>query len=209
VPWPVERFQRLYVAVIPAAPVAATLLWVLWACTQAGAAQPLPYVPLLNPLEVTQAFALLVGYAWWKNSGPHLTRDEGARAAGRALFAVLAFLALNAVVGRIVHFSMDVPFDLERLGESAIFQTGISILWGVVAGLLMTLSRLRLDRPVWMMGAALLAALILKLFLIDLGNVGGVARIVSFLATGVLILLIGYFAPVPPRTPSPEQEPTT
>jgi uncharacterized membrane protein len=69
----------------------------------------------------------------------------------------------------------------------------------------MTVSRRRLDRPVWMMGAGLLGALILKLFLVDLGNVGGVARIVSFLATGVLILLIGYFAPVPPRATKREQ----
>ena len=208
-PWPVQHFPTLYAAMIPAVPVAATLLWVLWACGQAGAAQPLPYVPLLNPLELAQAFALLVAYAWWKNSGSNLTRDEGVHASGRALLAVLPFLALNAVVGRIVHFYMDVPFELDRLVESAIFQTGISILWGVVAGLLMTLSRLRLDRPVWMVGAALLAALVLKLFLVDLGNVGGVARIVSFLATGVLILLIGYFAPVPPRSTGPEREPTT
>jgi uncharacterized membrane protein len=50
-----------------------------------------------------------------------------------------------------------------------------------------------------MAGAALLAALIAKLFIIDLGNAGGVARIVSFLATGVLILVIGYFAPAPPK----------
>jgi uncharacterized membrane protein len=49
-------------------------------------------------------------------------------------------------------------------------------------------------------GASLLAALILKLFVVDLGNVGGVARIVSFLATGLLILVIGYFAPLPPKT---------
>jgi uncharacterized membrane protein len=198
----------LYAAVIPAAPVVATLLWVLWACAQAGAPLPLPYVPLLNPLELTQAFALLVAYAWWKTSDSNPTGDDEVRAAGRAVLAVIAFLALNAVVGRVVHFSMNVPFELERLVESAIFQTGISILWGVVAGVLMTLSRLRLDRPIWMVGAALLAALILKLFLVDLGNVGGVARIVSFLATGVLILLIGYFAPVPPRTANPEREPT-
>ncbi|HEY7184983.1 MAG TPA: DUF2339 domain-containing protein, partial [Vicinamibacterales bacterium] len=88
---------------------------------------------------------------------------------------------------------------LDLLIESAVFQTGISILWGVTAGLLMTLARMRINRSVWMVGAGVLAALIVKLFLVDLGNVGGVARIVSFLATGVLILAIGYFAPLPPK----------
>jgi uncharacterized membrane protein len=127
----------------------------------------------------------------------------------RALLAGLAFLALNATVGRVVHFYLDVPFTLDDLARSSVFQTGISILWGVVAGVLMTLARRRLDRPVWMVGAGLLAALIVKLFLVDLGNAGGVARIVSFLATGILILLIGYFAPVPPRPTRSETEPTS
>jgi len=34
---------------------------------------------------------------------------------------------------------------------------------------------------------------------LDLSHVTGVARIVSFIAVGVLMLLVGYFAPVPPR----------
>ena len=104
---------------------------------------------------------------------------------------------------------MNEPFDVDDLVQSSIFQTGISILWGVTAGVLMTVARLRLDRPVWMVGAGLLAALILKLFLVDLGNVGGIARIVSFLATGILILLIGYFAPAPPRSAPPKTEQAT
>ena len=203
--WPVGRFPWLYGSVIPAAPIAAMLAWMLRACVETGPAAPLPYVPLLNPLELAQAFALLAAYAWWTSSGANLTSDDGVRSTGRVVLAVLAFLAVNAVVGRIVHFYLDVPFDLEPLVESPVFQTGISILWGVVAGVLMTMSRLRLDRPVWMVGAGLLGALLLKLFLVDLGNVGGVARIVSFLATGALILLIGYFAPVPPRTTKREQ----
>ncbi len=40
---------------------------------------------------------------------------------------------------------------------------------------------------------------VLKLFIIDLGNTGTVARIVSFLGVGALLLVVGYFAPAPPR----------
>jgi uncharacterized membrane protein len=75
-----------------------------------------------------------------------------------------------------------------------------------MAGVLMGVARQRGERPVWMAGAGLLALLIVKLFLVDLGNVGGVARIVSFLATGILILLIGYLAPAPPRSARPDTE---
>jgi uncharacterized membrane protein len=100
-----------------------------------------------------------------------------------------------------------VPFDLDALMKSSVFQTGISILWGVTAGVLMTVARRWVDRAVWMTGAALIAALIIKLFVIDLGNISGIARIVSFLATGLLILLIGYLAPVPPRAVLPRAVP--
>jgi len=48
-------------------------------------------------------------------------------------------------------------------------------------------------------GAALLALVVAKLFLVDLAQVGTVERIVSFIGVGLLLLLIGYLAPVPPR----------
>ena len=38
----------------------------------------------------------------------------------------------------------------------------------------------------------------LKLFVIDLSNRGGSERIFVFIAVGVLMLVVGYFAPIPP-----------
>jgi hypothetical protein len=197
--WPLRRQATLYEGLIAAAPMATGLLWVAWACGQRGNAAPLQYVPLLNPLELTQAFGLFVCVAWSRRHAGG-TADERLEAVFGVAIAVVAFAALNMTVGRIVHFYLNVPFDLDSLTASYVFQAGISILWGVTAAALMTLARLRLDRAVWITGAGLLAMLIVKLFLVDLGNVGGVARIVSFLATGMLILAIGYFAPVPPRS---------
>jgi uncharacterized membrane protein len=53
-------------------------------------------------------------------------------------------------------------------------------------------------RPLWMVGAGLLAAVVGKLFLIDLGALSGLPRVVAFLGVGVLLLLIGYLSPLPP-----------
>jgi uncharacterized membrane protein len=39
---------------------------------------------------------------------------------------------------------------------------------------------------------------VLKLFFVELADTGGVYRIVSFMVVGFLLLLVGYFAPVPP-----------
>jgi uncharacterized membrane protein len=40
---------------------------------------------------------------------------------------------------------------------------------------------------------------VVKLFLVDLASHGTVERIVSFVVVGLLMLVIGWFAPVPPR----------
>jgi uncharacterized membrane protein len=193
-----ERVRGLYAGLIPGVIVAAMLAWVVWASGHAGSPAPLPYVPLLNPIELTQAGALLVAYMWSTTlRGAEL--EEFANELARPVLACLAFITMNAAVGRAVHFYAGVPYDVDSLSDSGIFHTGISILWAATAGVLMTIARRWMDRPIWIVGAGLLAALILKLFVVDLRNIAGVARIVSFLATGILILVIGYFAPVPPR----------
>jgi uncharacterized membrane protein len=192
-PTGLDRVRGLYAGLISGAIVAAMLTWVLWASGDAGSPAPLPYVPLLNPIELTQAGALLVAYQWSTTlRGAEL--EEFADELARPVLACLAFLAMNAA-----HVYAGVPYDIDSLSDSGIFHTGISILWAATAGVLMTIARRWLHRPIWIAGAGLLAALILKLFVIDLRNIAGVARIVSFLATGILILVIGYFAPVPPR----------
>ena len=53
------------------------------------------------------------------------------------------------------------------------------------------------SRSVWYAGGVLLFFVVLKLFFVDLDGV--VARIISFIAVGVLMLVMGYVAPPPPR----------
>jgi len=50
-----------------------------------------------------------------------------------------------------------------------------------------------------------MGVVVVKLFIVDLSRVTGIGRIVSFIAVGVLMLVIGYFSPVPPRKPEPSQ----
>jgi uncharacterized membrane protein len=53
-------------------------------------------------------------------------------------------------------------------------------------------------RPLWFVGVALMGVVVLKLFIIDLSSIGTVERIVSFIVVGLLMLVIGYFSPLPP-----------
>ena len=44
-----------------------------------------------------------------------------------------------------------------------------------------------------------MGVVIVKLFVVELGDSNGIARIVSFIGVGVLLLLVSYFAPAPKR----------
>jgi uncharacterized membrane protein len=54
-------------------------------------------------------------------------------------------------------------------------------------------------RAQWIAGAGLIALVVAKLFFVELLNAAGWARVVSFIGVGVLLLIIGYIAPLPPR----------
>jgi uncharacterized membrane protein len=114
------------------------------------------------------------------------------------VLAGISFIALNTVWLRVAHHFADVPWNAPALFDSFVVQAGYSILWTSIAVVLMVLACRRAQRPVWMLGAGLLALTVAKLFVIDLSNRGGSERIVAFIAVGVLMLLVGWFAPMPP-----------
>ncbi len=151
------------------------------------------YVPLLNPIDVAIALAAFAVVAW----GRCVESEEPRHALWKGL-AILGFLWINAMALRTIHYWADVPYTFEALMNSVLVQAALSILWTSTALALMVLARRRMERRLWIAGAALLAVVVGKLFLVDLANTGTVARIVSFLGVGVMLLVIGYLAPVPP-----------
>ncbi|EHP43666.1 hypothetical protein OR16_08191 [Cupriavidus basilensis OR16] len=71
--------------------------------------------------------------------------------------------------------------------------------WTVLALITMVAATRRGARALWFVGGALLGVTVVKLFLFDLSFVKGIERIISFIGVGVLLLLIGYFSPLPPK----------
>jgi uncharacterized membrane protein len=208
--WPVASQPRTYVfggiGVVLAGLVIATLAVNL---TSAADPAPLPYVPLLNPLELASVLVAFVLLRWSEACASLLRpthADEGASPAARitqigiALPALFGLFLLTMIVARTVHHWAGVPFDLELLARSTQFQAALSMVWGTAALAAMLLGARRARRTVWMCGATLMAIVVVKLFAVDLGNTGTVGRVISFLGVGVLLLVVGYFAPVPPRT---------
>ncbi len=78
-------------------------------------------------------------------------------------------------------------------------------MWSLLAIAAMLLAKHYARRIPWMVGFGLLIVVVLKLFVVELAHSGTIERIVSFIAVGLLLLLIGYFVPLPPRNHVNEQ----
>lgn len=201
-PWPVDGNLNAYLG-LGAAPLAVTAyLWLLFAnLTHSGNPWPLPYLPLLNPLDATTLLVLISLICWYRavqGALLDIAHNFPQREAVIALCATL-FVWLNAILLRSIHHWCGVPFTPHDLFASLTVQTTLSICWCLLALTAMTFATRQGLRLIWMSGAGLLGAVVAMLFLVDLAGHGSVARIVSFVVVGVLILLIGWFSPVPPR----------
>jgi uncharacterized membrane protein len=172
-----------------------------------GDAAPIPHFPLLNPIDVTVGLLALAAISWWRQVREIMEdwADESSQRHVALGFVGLGFVWLNGLLARAVHQWMDVPFNLDALWNSTAMQVTLSIAWTLVglAGTLIA-SRLRL-RPLWVGCAALLAVVVVKLFTVDLSQLSTVARIATFLVVGTLLLVLGYFSPVPPSADESDQ----
>ena len=200
--WPLADWRDSYLD-FGAYPLAGFLcLWSL-ATNLAGSGNPapLPYLPLLNPLDLAQGLVVATLLNW------HFLRRRlgynficGATSTPTyTLIGVMLFVWANGIVLRTLHHWAGVPFDLASMARSVLVQAALSLLWTTLALLLMATAARRAWRTLWMVGAGLMAVVVAKLFLIDLSNIDGIERIVSFIGVGVLMLVVGYVAPLPPK----------
>ena len=194
--WPLTRHWDAYAGACAGVVALALALAVLVGnLLSPGDPSPLPYVPILNPLALATLFSLIVVWRWqpavrwW---------PQGSRYGAQAV-SVVGLGLLTMAVARTVHHWHGVPFDEEALADSFVLQSSLSIVWGMAGLFGMVLGARIRRRGVWVGGAALMTVVVVKLFLVDLANTGDFARVVSFLGVGVLLLVVGYFAPAPPR----------
>jgi uncharacterized membrane protein len=200
--WPLATHVDAYRTrgAIPLA-VASCLWIVIINLSSTGEAAWLPYLPLLNPLDVSVALVLVSLAIWWsaldaKQVAALHGTDFRILVAG---VAALVFLWLNAALIRTLHHNWGAPITAYGIAHSTLVQASVSIFWGVLGFAAMTIAARRHWRYVWIVGAGLMVVVIAKLFLVDLSSIGTIARIASFLTVGALLLVTGYLAPLPPR----------
>jgi uncharacterized membrane protein len=196
--WPVSAHPQAY-----ALAAAIVLLVMQWLAilqlngATSGDPSPLPYFPFINPADLATAFSLLC--TW------HCLRANGRwTVTARIALAGVAFVLSTVALLRAMHHLGGVPWLGDAMLASVLVQAAVSVYWGLLAFGAMAYGARRAHRGFWIAGAALMGLVVVKLFLVELGSTGTVARIVSFIAIGALLLVLGYVAPAPPRAASAE-----
>ena len=168
--WPSDR-RMVMLFWLPLTLVLSTSVWFLGTLFASGDPAPLPqYIPLLNPLELEQAFCI-AAVAFWQI---YAQRAGGVPSLNRkALFTimdVMVFLWLTAMLARATHFFMGIP--MSEIPQSGHFHLALLVLWGLYGIGHMAAGNRLLLRRVWVAGAILMLIDIGKLLLVDLAQTG-------------------------------------
>ncbi|WP_315388909.1 DUF2339 domain-containing protein [uncultured Stenotrophomonas sp.] len=167
-----------------------------------GGASPLPWIPLLNPLELAQLAVLVLLARWlWRGQAPAALQAKRV-----PLLALAGFVALTSITLHAVHHWGGVPWS-ERLWSSTLAQTSLTVVWSVLGVISWVWGSRRGQRALWLVGAVLMGVVLAKLVLIDRQHLGNLLGIASFIAYGLLCTVVGYLAPAPPRAPDATVEP--
>ena len=198
------------------------LLWVIitnWSYD--GVIWGLPYFPLLNLYDVTSWLVLLTGFGLYylyqhRRADPLNTSNTIAKRQQilttdnlLIVLGLLSFWLISSMLIRTLHAFIGTPlWDGAQGGawDSEQVQTGLTILWTLLALVATIIASRYWQRALWFMGIGLLGIVVLKLVLVDLSQTDAIWRVISFLGAGSLILLIGYLAPLPPAHKETENQ---
>jgi len=202
------------------APIA--LLWVVltnWSYD--GVIWGLSYVPLFNLYDITSWLTLSVGFSLYYISQRRHNEtviESSATTKSKRVFTaenlliilgLIIFWLISSMLVRTLHAFIGTPLWNDYQGgawQSEQVQTGLTILWTLLALVATIMASRYWQRALWFMGIGLLGIVVLKLVLVDLSQTEAIWRVISFLGAGSLILLIGYLAPLPPAHEETENQ---
>ena len=174
-------------------------LWWLYTLFVPGAASPLPWMPVLNPMELAQLAALVLAAIWLLRD----VRDDGNSQTLVVMLSIVAFAWVTSVVLHAVHHWSGAPWN-GGLVSTSLAQTSLTIVWSVLGVLGWVIGSRRGQRMLWLAGAVLMGVVLAKLVLVDRQHLGNLLGIGSFIGYGLLCTVVGYLAPAPPRDTTEE-----
>ena len=211
VAWPFKKHKTAYLLYAQTIVAITTVVWMFVSMTMFvtnGDPAPLPYFPLVNPLELCQAFAFVTLLAWVHTLKKQelIDMDLTIKSWHPRAFGLLLFMWFNSMLVRTLGHWGGVPFEVSAMMHSALVQATFSVAWTLLAMIAMAYATKKSLRGIWYGGGAILILVVVKLFTVDLASIETLGRIISFIGVGTLLLLIGYFSPLPPKAEHKEVE---
>ncbi|MBQ9619797.1 MAG: DUF2339 domain-containing protein [Neisseriaceae bacterium] len=188
-----KPYEQLYSGAISTVLAIFCVIWVL----AVNFAHPVAhfYIPIINTIEIGSLAVIYQLWQWYRIGFAEKTADTDRYL--QVGVALLALIVLSATVMRCWHYYIGIEW--RALLSSFGVQATLSIIWAIAAIITMIYAHKIARRPLWIAGATLMGVVVCKLFLVELANTGGIERIISFIIVGLLLLFVGWFAPVPPK----------
>ncbi|MCO5054168.1 DUF2339 domain-containing protein [Thermomonas sp.] len=170
-------------------------LWWVLMLFHSGHSAPLPWIVVFNPLDLAQIAMLLLLAVWLRS---HRAAAAGAGSLPVVWLALAGLLLVSVLTLRAVCHWGGVAWDADLPGAS-LSQTGLTVVWSLLGVAGWFSGSRRGHWGLWLAGALLMGVVLLKLLLVDRGNLGDLLGIGAFIVYGLLCTLVGWLAPVPPR----------
>ncbi|MFW1839187.1 DUF2339 domain-containing protein [Acinetobacter gyllenbergii] len=181
-----------------------SLLWLVLVSLDLHSAEQYYYLPLLNFTDLLSllVFAGLIWVIYQHDFSAERSMEWGFK----VTTILIGLLVLSSVVVRAMHHYLGTPFWSAAIWSNGDVQLSLTLLWVILAFILMTFSSRRHIRQIWFVGAALLGIVVAKLLLLDLSQSGTLTRVISFIGSGAVMLVIAYLAPLPPALSETKKE---
>ncbi|WHP05187.1 DUF2339 domain-containing protein [Acinetobacter corruptisaponis] len=181
-----------------------TLLWLVLVNLDAYSAEQYYFLPLLNFTDIL-SLVMFVGMIWIIYHHD-FTTEQSVEWGFKVTTILIGLLVLSSVMVRAMHHYLGTPLWGLDIWSNGDVQLSLTLLWVILAFILMTFSSRRHIRQIWFVGAALLGIVVAKLLLLDLSQSGTLTRVISFIGSGAVMLVIAYLAPLPPALEESQKE---
>lgn len=164
------------------------------------------YIPFINPVEEVAIFGWLMLFVWSRQSSKIASNNtlwlsiiHQLIPFFNGLLILFIFLWGNSVLLRSLSTVLDIPWSFYILWYTSTVQVVFSLTWTLIALMLVVIAPRYHLRKAWFAGAILQAIVVIKLIFVDSVELDGLMRAFVFIGVALLMLVIGYLAPIPPK----------
>lgn len=205
--FPIQRYSTLYWK-IGLFPIVLDLLYqLLTGLFYSGKIIYWTYIPFINPLEEVAIFAIMMLVVWLNKFRVLMSTNYLQNTIKRKdfTFFVMVFITglillwANSIMLRSLSEWLDVTWSFYDLWKNQIIQVVLSLVWTLIAVIFVTLAHYNSHRIIWFIGVFIQLLIVIKLVFVDSVELEGLMKASVFIGVALLMLVIGYLAPLPPK----------